>query len=91
MTTANETTEAAEARALALRMFFLYGVNAVSVVHGRLAAARQDGDAAKAARWEAVLAAIDAPADAAPAERPVDAMLACWRRLSARRPLELRA
>jgi hypothetical protein len=89
MSTEIDTTEA---KAFAVRMFFIHGANAVPIIRARLAAARQDGDAAKAARWEAVLAAIEGPADAAPDARgAVDAMLACWRRLRDRRPLRLAA
>jgi hypothetical protein len=97
MSTETQINTAVEAKALAVRMFFLHGTSAAEIVRARVAAARQAGDDANAARWQAVLAAIEAPIGAESGEAMpgdcggIDAMLACWRRLHRSRPLTLAA
>jgi hypothetical protein len=80
MITQQKMPTPAEAKILAVRMFFQHGANATDIIRSRRDAARQAGDEAGEARWAAVLAAVDA----APvgADSPgFDAMLACWKRL----------
>jgi hypothetical protein len=80
MSTQQNAPNAADAKSIAVRMFFQYGMSAADVVRARREAAERAGDGSNAALWASVLAAIDAAPEAAGCAG-FDAMLACWKRL----------